>query len=594
MPSTATRARARLRAAAVVSAVLSLVATATDSAIAAVPPPPPGATPVTVQAGQTTPDINVTLQPLDSFGTIAGKLADVKSGTGTTLYLVTPNGRRVNHQLIGSSAENGRFQLTAPPSARGYALCALHPNRHWARPTPYPQCAGGVVWNGKAPPATANFISLSAGQTVHLGTVALKPGSKIFGQVTRTNGQQLQGNVVAQSLSHPNLPRVIAQVGRYPHPGYLLDGLAPSPKGWIVCVDGHTAYTGRRKFSATGSVGTCAGGAIWEGGPLPSDAEPIHVAPGAKLHHISERLPDAGEIAGTVVAHGSRRTLRGTFVAVFDHDGHELSDSYSAARYRVDGLSGGRYYVCAAARFDDNDDQGKHSYFGHCYHGRQWAPGQQPSGDLVSVTRGAVTSGVDPVLSRAATIKGAVSGAKHARVYLYDSTGKQIETRLANPSGLYSFLWLSPASDDGYYVCAIDGAGVLHDAVGAPNCYGATSWEGAGARVPAGAQPVQVRAGKTTTGIDFTLPAGGAISGTVTAARVDNDWPDTLVYLFDQNGTPIQSTHVSGLDGSYEFEGVAAGTSHRVCVAGTSMWQGPDKGGRKYPGRCYTAAAWDG
>jgi hypothetical protein len=130
--------------------------------------------------------------------------------------------------------------------------------------------------------------------------------------------------------------------------------------------------------------------------------------------------------------------------------------------------------------------------------------------------------------------------------------------------------------------------------VGAPNCYGATSWEGAGARVPAGAQPVQVRAGKTTTGIDFTLPAGGAISGTVTAARVDNDWPDTLVYLFDQNGTPIQSTHVSGLDGSYEFEGVAAGTSHRVCVAGTSMWQGPDKGGRKYPGRCYTAAAWDG
>ena len=574
-------------------AVFGVIVACTGGAVAAaVPPPPRAATPVTVQAGLTTSGINVTLQPLDSFGTITGTLAGGSASTGTTLYLVTPSGKRVNHQQIRST--DGKFEVSAPPSASGYALCALHPDRHWSRPTPYPQCAGGLVWNTKAPPASADFIPLTAGETVHLGTVALEPGSKIFGKVTRTNGQLLQGNVVAQSLSHPNLPRVVAQIGRYPHDGYLLDGLVPSPKGWIVCVDGHSAYTGRRKFSTTGYVGTCAGGATWQGGQLPPDAKPIHVAPGDKRYHVNERLPDAGEIAGTVVAHGSRRTLRDTYVAVFDQDGHELSESYSAAHYDADGLAGGRYYVCAAARFEGDDNQGKHSYFGHCHNGQRWAPGQQPSGDLISVTRGAVTSGVRSVLTRAATITGSVSGAKRARVYLYDSTGKLLETRVAKRSGDYSLLWLSPAPDAGYYVCAVDGAGVFRESTGAPNCYGAASWTGAGAPVPADAQPVQVQAGQTTRGIDLALPAGGAVSGTVNAAGVENDWPDSTVYLFDQDGHSIQSTYVSGLDGSYDFEGVSAGTSYRVCVAGTSMWQGNDKGGRKYPGRCYTDAAWDG
>jgi len=85
--------------------------------------------------------------------------------------------------------------------------------------------------------------------------------------------------------------------------------------------------------------------------------------------------------------------------------------------------------------------------------------------------------------------------------------------------------------------------------------------------------PVVV-AGQAVSGVDFALDIGGAITGRVTDADTGS-MISNFVYmtLYDTAGRAVASTNTSGLNGSFSFSGVSAGTYYVAAFGSSSGYQ---------------------
>jgi putative cell wall-binding protein len=95
---------------------------------------------------------------------------------------------------------------------------------------------------------------------------------------------------------------------------------------------------------------------------------------------------------------------------------------------------------------------------------------------------------------------------------------------------------------------------------------GSTIWSG-GASSYATAQVITVASGQSVTGLDFTIAAGGSVSGTVTTSGVDLTQHAMWAGLFQKSGkiwhdvgTGSGNTYLTNAPTSYSIEGVSTGT----------------------------------
>ena len=179
------------------------------------------------------------------------------------------------------------------------------------------------------------------------------------------------------------------------------------------------------------------------------------------------------------------------------------------------------------------------------------------AGTPVAVTASATTSGIDFVLAPGARIGGRVvdmSGAplRNVAVRFYDAAGISWGSAYTDESGFYQTSGMPSGT---YYANTANWRGyldVLYDGVPCPG----------GSCGRTGGTPITVTAPETKTGVDFTLAAGGRISGTVRSAS-GVPLPNVSVEIYDLQGrwsgsamTDAAGTYLSGVGletGSYRL-----------------------------------------
>src|ERR1700722_12094658 len=185
----------------------------------------------------------------------------------------------------------------------------------------------------------------------------------------------------------------------------------------------------------------------------------------------------------------------------------------------------------------------------------QWYKGQAAaaSAGLVNARAGVPVSGIDAVVGRGGGISGTVTGTTSQAVEfdcvtaINRRTGQAGGFQSLTGSGLYTLSSLAPGS---YMVVASD-------------CDGVNLAQGVYGRA------VTVRRGFTTAKINFKLPAGGIITGRVTATSDGRPVSDTCVAAIPASAAAanlgIGSAALTSASGSYRIVGLRTG-SYRVDI----------------------------
>ena len=275
-------------------------------------------------------------------------------------------------------------------------------------------------------------------------------------------------------------------------------------------------------------------------------ANRVAVTASSTTASIDFSLASGGSISGTVFQADGTTPLGDAWVWAEDYNccGGNGSQTASDGTYTITGLAAGNYRVQVYA-----DDQGYASEF---YNDKtDWA-----LADSVAVTSGNTTSSINFTLATGGSISGTV----------YQSDGT---TPLANAD-----VWAdtydccgggsgTQTATDGTYTITGLGAGDYRVQVFVPGSSFAgefynntTNWDQA-ARVA-------VTASQTTTGIDFTLNAGGSISGTVYESDGTTPLADADVWAESYDCCGGNGTRTAA-DGTYTISGLTPG-DYRVQV----------------------------
>jgi len=285
------------------------------------------------------------------------------------------------------------------------------------------------------------------------------------------------------------------------------------------------------------------------GGPNQScvvaDGTPVVVGINSTSSGIDFQLERLGAIAGTVVDRTTALPISYSDVDVWDQNGSWVKDDHSAqdGTYEIGGLPDGSYFVTAS----------KYSgYIRQLYDGIDCPPEGCAflTGTPVVVAGQTTTSGIDFDLIEKGRIEGQVldqgigSPVQGVRVRVYDDAGEYVGRDNTNSLGSYvvgeidAGTYYLIADDEDYY-------DELYDDLPCPDECDPTT-----------GTPVIVTAGTAATGIDFSMVAGGIITGEVigegSGLPLDMD-----MLLYDQAGALVRS--VGSQYGFYRFSGLDDG-----------------------------------
>ncbi len=452
------------------------------------------ADPVRVSIGATTSGIDATLvRP----GTISGT---VTTETGQPLAHASVLGLRFDRggSLVEAVADAvGHYSITgvAPGDYEIYFSC-----------NSLDGCSGNYVpeyWDDAPYPIEADPVSVLSGATTSGIDGALALAGTISGTVTGEAGEPL-ANVLVQAYHLESdgawYPAGSDSTNASGH--YAISHLAADDYkvGFATCVfcSGYGDYVPE----------------YWDDRPDLDSADLVSVTSGGVTGGIDATLVSAtqGSISGTVTG-GSGQPLQGVRVDVYVADlgsGEWRSVANAATdaggHYGVGGLRTGDYKVGfnACSGCDDN-------YLPRYSGGTE----DLASADLVPVTSGSDTGGVDAALEDSGSISGTVTdGAGNPLAGVGVSAFRADPTDPFNPWGLAGaaatdasgHYRISGLATDPYRLELIDTSGALYVYDFYPHQQDLDS-----------AQPVAVTAGVATTGIDESLPIGtGALTGTLT------------------------------------------------------------------------------
>ena len=307
----------------------------------------------------------------------------------------------------------------------------------------------------------------------------------------------------------------------------------------------------------------CAGGAPY--GCDPTAGTPIAVTINDTTGGIDFVLDRLGSISGTVTEVGTSEPIVSLRVEVWSSSGSYVrsANTDSAGAYTVDRLNAGTYFLTT------DDDRYVNELYDDLPCGTQ---GCDPTtGVPVLAVLNADTSGIDFALVERGSISGTVTDQATgdpipgARVEIWNATGSYtVGAGHSDDAGNYTVSGLVPGT---YYAATdIDGGDYLDELYDNLPC----SW-------PADCQPttgtpIAVADGSTTTGIDFTLILGGAISGTVTDERSGDPVTSGEVRIINASGTTVGEGQIDS-SGNYRVGGLETGTYYaRTDLYYSSDW----------------------
>lgn len=379
-------------------------------------------------------------------------------------------------------------------------------------------------------------VSVTLGQTTSGVDLALPQGGTIAGTITdAATGNPVDDpncDVTIYVYAVDDLYDPVAYGGCPSNGAYEIDGLAAGQYKLYV-------YYGSLGYLAQWYDGAASGDA----------ATPVDVTAGntATVDIAAEK---AGSISGTVTDAATGNPTGGVCVNVFAASDltYSVADSCTddTGAYTVGGLATGNYVV-------EFDDSGSSAHYITQYYNGQSTPQQA---DLVSVTAGVDTQGIDAAMVQGGWISGTVTDA---------STGDPVADACVEVyvgAGVDSYPAAMPdlCTDD---TGAFESSGL---AQGTYSLYAyGTGSEGYvsqwydGAATSDAATPIDVTAGAQTGGIDFAMVKGATISGTVTGDDSGAGLGDVQVCAFEIS-TYNGSCAYTAADGSYAVTGLADGS----------------------------------
>lgn len=475
-----------------------------------------------IPSGSKSAPTGTSTAPSGRRGATSASATSGSSNTGTISGTVTSlSGSALGGICAAATDPFGNAVATVTTTSKGtYGIIGLTPGTYQVR---FEECAGGAhltQWfNGKTVEASADSVTVTAGGTTSGINASLGTGGTITGLVTNSSGSPL-----------PNIC-VHAQDSR----GHSADSLSTGKSG-AYSVGG--LPTGSYVVSFSDCPATDYLGQFYSGASTPDTATPVSVTSGSNTPGINATLILGATVTGTVTDTAGT-PLGSICVTAFDAGSGAAVDSGSTSStgaYMLDALPTGKY----AIEFTDCNG-GNHAP--QWYNGR----GSSAGADLISLTNGVTTSGINAKLGAGGTITGTITdtaGRPLAGICAdaEPSTGGGAVSSATGSMGAYSITALPAGS---YTVEFVDCSGGNH----APQWY-----NGQGSQSSANA--VSVTAGATVGGINGQLAAGGTISGTVTAggSAVANVCVD--VQDLNQNDVGIRSTDSSG---RYSVAGLPTG-----------------------------------
>ena len=251
---------------------------------------------------------------------------------------------------------------------------------------------------------------------------------------------------------------------------------------------------------------------------------------------INFALDPGGVITGTVRRASNGSGIQGLAVSVYKSTKTLVASAVTGAggTYSVSGLPTGSYFAVVGA---GSVPQASQDFVFEAYGGFV-CPSiecQVTLGSPIAVTQGATTAGIDFSLDHGGSISGTViaggAPAPYPSVVSAYAGNIAVATAVAAANGVYAIVGLPPGA---YRVVA----------VAAPSSPYVSQCVGCPGTPPA----VVVAAGAIVSNVNFSMSAGGAISGNISCEKRRpsdfNSGPSILVY--DQSGHPVRNTGAGG------------------------------------------------
>jgi hypothetical protein len=481
-------------------------------------------TPVAVTAGSTTSGISFALA---AGGRISGTVTDaattaaianinvqVFNSTGLFITSVNTNSSGIYTFLTGLTAGNYFLRTT---NSLGY-VNELYNNI---------VCINCNVTTGTP-------VAVTAGVTTSGINFALDAGGRITGTVTDSSTTAPLANVNVQ-IFNSNGPS-IASANTDASGNYTISGL---PAGTYFARTSNSLGYINELYNNISCPVSCT----------VTTGTPITVTTGATTSGINFALNAGGRLSGTVTDSSTTAPIANINVQLFDSNGANVSsvNTDASGNYIFNfGLTAGTYYART------NNSLG---YINEVYNNITCVPCNVTSGTPITVTAGAITSGINFALAPGGRISGTVTDVAtslpiaNIPVQIRNTSGAVVANAGTNASGNYT---LGPGLPAGtYYARTNNSVGYINEIYNNIECMTCNQTSGT---------PITVTTGATTSGINFTLSLGGRIEGTVTDSATSQPLPDIFIEIYNSVGSFVQST-ATDVDGSYlSGAGLIAGT----------------------------------
>ena len=493
-------------------------------------------TPVPVTAGSTTTGINLVLAP---GARISGNVRtpvvpattpatfNPVAGAFVQLYQLSSGGFA---QFVTSTSTNtlGDYTLGGFPTG-SYFVKTSNSLGFIDRLFDDSECVGCDITAGTPVNATAGSITSNVNFT-------LQPGGAISGSVT-----------VAGSSPTAPVAGVFVQV--YNAFGSFVTSATTSFTG-VYTLRGLTA--GTYFVRTSGSVGYInqvytTGTPILCGSCSVTSGTPVSVSVGTTTSGINFALSPGGTLRGTVRTTDSTPAgIQGVSISVVNSTGSSAGFGFTDSNgvYVISGLLGGTFFVRTSNSL---------GFVDRVYNDLECVGCTVTNGTPVTITPGATTANIDFALPRGARIRGRVldtasNPLQGVSVQVYRSNGSFVTSGSTAADGRYVSGTGLPAGD--YFVRTFNSLGFVDKLYNNTVCLNCSVISG---------QAVSVAAGATVNDIDFTLAAGGNISGTVLAAG-GTPLQGVFVQIFNDTGGSSVATAVTNGAGKFIAKGLPTGS----------------------------------
>ncbi len=438
------------------------------------------------------------------------------------------------------SNPNGQYRLSGLPAgsyfvstqnAQGFQD-ALYSGQS-CEPFCNPVSGTPIVVSGTATTSGRDFALqqlVSIGGVVSDGAPADNVAVELYGQI---------GNLLAQVVS--------TSTG-----SYLFDGLTPgrfyvrtrNAQGGVDDLYWQTGNPQNTETSKPACVGTAC--QVQRGTPIDAQA-------GSSFNAANLALAAPSSIQGTIKKSPSSAVFSGVALVLYDARGAAVASTSSGAdgSYRFSALAAGSYYLVS---------RGTPGFVDLAYPNSACAAACSGlTGSAIVLAQGASVSAIDLSLSAGASLSGSVVASASNQpiagiiVQVYNSAGTAVAQLATSATGNYS---VNNLVNGQYFVRTQNtpepGAVSYVNEVHNNRACGAYCDMLNG-------NPVVITAGNSVTGIDFSLNAGGTISGAISRVAGGSAIALAQVQALDVNGQ-VAAIASSDASGNFTLSGLPAGS----------------------------------